>query len=333
MGAHTKKRSLVAGGAGFLGSHLCDRLLAEGREVVCLDNFFSAGEENIGHLRATPEFTLLRHDITVPLDPALPELAVDEIYLLACPASPIHYQQVPVETIRAILLGAANVLEFATRQQTRVLLASSSEVYGDPTVHPQTEEYPGRVSPVGPRACYNEAKRGAEALFVSYHRQHGVDIKIARVFNTYGPRMRPDDGRVVSNFILSALRSEPLVLHGTGEQTRSFCYVDDLVGGLIKLMASPPSLADPVNLGMPRERTIRELAERVLRLTGASAPLVEGPRPPGDPQRRCPDISLARRALGWSPAISLDEGLGRTIRYYEELNKTALDAEQSNRQH
>jgi len=315
MPSHGKKQCLVAGGGGFLGSHLCDRLLAEGHEVLCLDNFFSADEQNIQHLRSTPGFTLLRHDITMPLNE---ELAVDEIYLLACPASPIHYQQVPVETIRAILLGAANALQLATRHQSRVLLASSSEVYGDPTVHPQPEDYHGRLSPVGPRACYNEAKRGAEAMFVSYHRQHGVPIKIARVFNTYGPRMRCNDGRVVSNFILNALRSEPLVLHGSGEQTRSFCYVDDMVDGLLRLMASPPSLTGPVNLGMPEERTIRDLAEQVLRLTGSSSTMVEGPRPAGDPQRRCPDISLARRTLGWSPTISSEEGLRRTIRHYEK---------------
>ncbi len=283
--------------------------------MVCLDNFSSADEQNIAHLRSKPGFTLVRHDVTEPLDD---EPAVDEIYLLACPASPIHYQQVPVETIRAILLGAANMLELATRQRARVLLASSSEVYGDPTVHPQPEDYFGHLSPVGPRACYNEAKRGAEALFVSYQRQHGVDIKIARVFNTYGPRMRPDDGRVVSNFILGAQRSEPLVLHGAGEQTRSFCYVDDLVDGLIRLMASPPELTGPVNLGMPEERTIRDLAELVLRLTGSSSTLVSGDRPAGDPQRRCPDISLARRALGWTPTVSLEEGLLRTIGYYEK---------------
>lgn len=315
MQSHGKKRSLVAGGAGFLGSHLCDRLLADGGEVLCLDNFFSAGEHNIQHLVDAPGFTLLRRDVTQPLDG---NLEVDEVYVLACPASPIHYQQVPVETIRAILLGAANLLELATRLQARVLLASSSEVYGDPAVHPQPEDYLGRLSSVGPRACYNEAKRGAEAMFFSYHRQHGLPIKVARVFNTYGPRMRPDDGRVISNFILSALRSEPLVLHGDGEQTRSFCYVDDLVEGMVRFMASPPSLTGPVNLGKPEERTIRELAKLVLQLTGSSSPLISGPRPQDDPQRRCPDISLAQRALDWSPGVSLEEGLRRTIRYYEQ---------------
>lgn len=314
MRPHGKKRSLVAGGAGFLGSHLCDRLLADGQEVLCLDNFFSAGEQNIGHLMDAPDFTLLRHDVTQPLDNAL---EVDEIYVLACPASPIHYQQVPVETIRAILLGAANLLELAKGIGARVLLASSSEVYGDPEVHPQPEDYHGRLSPVGPRACYNEAKRGAETMFFSYHRQHDLPIKVARVFNTFGPRMRPDDGRVISNFIVSALRSEPLVLHGDGEQTRSFCYVDDLVEGMLRLMASPTPLTGPVNLGQAEERTIRDLAKLVLRVTGSSSPLIEGPRPPDDPQRRCPDISLARRALDWAPTISLEEGLRRTVRYYE----------------
>lgn len=314
MTSHGKKRSLVAGGAGFLGSHLCDRLLADGREVLCLDNFFSAGEQNIEHLVGKPAFTLLRHDVTQPVD----DMEVDEVYVLACPASPIHYQQVPVETIRAILLGAANLLELGTRVGARVLLASSSEVYGDPEVHPQTEDYLGRLSPVGPRACYNEAKRGAEAMFFSYHRQHDLPIKVARVFNTYGPRMRPDDGRVISNFILSGLRDQPLVLHGDGEQTRSFCYVDDLVEGMVRLMASPTSLTGPVNLGMPKEHTIRELAGRIAKLTGSSSSLVTGPRPPDDPQRRCPDISLAQRELGWSPEISLDQGLRRTIEYYEQ---------------
>jgi UDP-glucuronate decarboxylase len=309
---HTK-RIVVAGGAGFLGSHLCERLVASGQHVVCMDNLFSADADNIAHLEGDPGFELLRHDVTEPL----PELgAVDEIYVLACPASPIHYQQVPVETIRAILLGSANLLELAVAQRARVLLASSSEVYGDPEVHPQPEDYPGRLSPVGPRACYNEAKRGAEALFISYHRQHGLPIKVARVFNTYGPRMRPDDGRVISNFVLSALRSEPLVVHGDGDQTRSFCYVDDLVEGLLRLMASPPSLTGPVNLGRPEERTIRDVAALVLRLTGSSSPLIREPRPAGDPQRRCPDISLAQSALNWSPTISLEEGLRRTIRHY-----------------
>jgi UDP-glucuronate decarboxylase len=314
MSTQPKKRALVAGGAGFLGSHLCDRLLDAGHEVLCVDNFFSADAQNIEHLKEVPGFSLLTHDVTRPLDS---DLEVDAIYVLACPASPIHYQRAPVETIRSILIGAANLLDLAVANQAPVLLASSSEVYGDPEVHPQPEGYPGRLSPVGPRACYNEAKRGAEALFVSYHRQHDLPIKIARVFNTYGPRMRPDDGRVISNFILRALRSEPLVLHGDGDQTRSFCYVDDLVEGMMRLMASPPSLADPVNLGMPEERTIREIAELVLRLTGSSSALTHGPRPPGDPHRRCPDISLARRALGWSPTVSLEEGLRRTIRHYE----------------
>ncbi len=309
------KRSLVAGGAGFLGSHLCDRLLALGREVLCVDNFFSAGEENIAHLLSEPGFSLLRHDVTVPLGP-LPR--VDEIFLLACPASPVHYQQVPVETIRAILLGAANLLELATELGASALLVSSSEVYGDPEVHPQPESYMGRLSPVGPRACYNEAKRGAEALFASYMRQHGTRTKIARVFNTYGPRMRTDDGRVISNFIHNARLQQPLVLHGDGEQTRSFCYVDDLVDGLVALMDAPDSLTDPVNLGNPEERTIRELAQLVLTLTGSPSELAFGPRPAGDPQRRCPDISRARRELGWEPTTPLDEGLRRTIAFHEE---------------
>ncbi len=309
---NTDKTILVTGGAGFLGSHLCERLLEAGNDVLCLDNFHTGSRANIDHLLDDHRFELLRHDVTVPL---LAE--VDEIYNLACPASPIHYQIDPVSTVRTNVHGAINMLDLAKRVNARIFQASTSEVYGDPSVHPQVESYNGNVNPIGPRACYDEGKRCAETLFFDYHRQYGVDIRVARIFNTYGPRMRPDDGRVVSNFIVQALRGEPLTIYGTGEQTRSFCYVDDLVGGFIALMASSSTVPQPVNLGNPVEFTMRQLAETVLDLTGARSQLVECPLPQDDPTQRKPDISRARDHLGWEPTVHLREGLGRTIAYFD----------------
>jgi len=308
------KRVLVTGGAGFLGSHLCDRLLREGHDVLCLDNFFTGAKRNVAHLRDEPRFELLRHDVTFPI-----YVEVDEIYNLACPASPIHYQTDPVQTTKTSVHGAINVLGLAKRLQARIFQASTSEVYGDPQVHPQREDYWGHVNPVGVRSCYDEGKRCAETLFFDYHRQHALPIKVARIFNTYGPRMHPQDGRVVSNFIVSALKGEPLLLYGDGSQTRSFCYADDLLDGVVRLMRSPESVTGPVNLGNPVETTVEELAVQVLELTGSKSQLRRAPLPSDDPVRRCPDISLARRELDWEPRTPLDEGLKSTIDYFDDL--------------
>jgi UDP-glucuronate decarboxylase len=316
----SRKRILVTGGAGFLGSHLCERLLGTGDEVLCVDNFYTGTKENVLNLLDSPYFELMRHDITFPL-----YVEVDEIYNLACPASPIHYQYDPVQTTKTSVHGAINMLGLAKRVQAKILQASTSEVYGDPEVHPQTEGYWGRVNTVGPRACYDEGKRCAETLFFDYHRQHGLGIKVARIFNTYGPRMHPDDGRVVSNFIVRALRNEPIEIYGEGLQTRSFCYVDDLVDALLGLMASEPGLIGPMNLGNPNEITIQELAERVVSITGSRSSIVYKPAPQDDPIQRCPDISMASDHLGWTPHVDLDQGLRRTVAYFETiLSKSQL---------
>ena len=306
------KKILVTGGAGFLGSHLCDRLVAQGHDVLCVDNFFTGQRKNVAHLLASPNFELMRHDVTFPL-----YVEVDEIYNLACPASPVHYQFDPVQTTKTSVIGAINMLGLAKRTKARILQASTSEIYGDPEEHPQTESYWGRVNVLGPRACYDEGKRCAETLFSDYHRQHGVKIKIMRIFNTYGPRMHPNDGRVVSNFIMQALRGEPITLYGTGEQTRSFCYVDDLIDAMTGFMDSDASLTGPINVGNPAEFTMRELAEKVIQLTGARVELIHKPLPADDPRQRQPDIALARKHLGWTPAVSLDDGLKHTIAYFK----------------
>ena len=308
------KRVLVTGGAGFIGSHLCRRLIEDGHEVLCVDNFFTGTRANIADLLDHPRFELMRHDVTFPL-----YAEVDEIYNLACPASPIHYQHDPVQTTKTSVHGAINILGLAKRLRARVLQASTSEVYGDPEVHPQTEEYWGRVNPIGPRACYDEGKRCAETLFFDYYRQHKLEIKVARIFNTYGPNMHPNDGRVVSNFIMQALRNEPITIFGDGSQTRSFCYVSDLVDGLVRLMGSPPEIVGPMNLGNPREFTMRSLAEQVVSLTGSTSPVVMRPLPPDDPRQRQPDISKAQGILGWSPAVQLEAGLARTIEYFRSF--------------
>jgi UDP-glucuronate decarboxylase len=305
------RRILVTGGAGFIGSHLCERLLGAGHEVLCVDNYFTGSRSNVAHLMADRRFELLRHDVTFPL-----YVEVDEIYNLACPASPVHYQHDPVQTVKTSVHGAINVLGLAKRTGAKILQASTSEVYGDPQVHPQTEDYWGHVNPIGPRACYDEGKRCAETLFFDYHRQQGVRIKVARIFNTYGPRMRPDDGRVVSNFIVQALRGDPITIYGEGRQTRSFCYVDDLVDGLIRLMETDDAVTGPVNLGNPHEISIADLAERVLRLTGSAAPLVNRPLPQDDPMQRRPDVARAEALLGWRPTVPFEEGLRRTIAYF-----------------
>ena len=305
-------RILVTGGAGFIGSHLCDRLLADGHRVVCLDNFFTGRRENIEHLLDLPQFELLRHDVTEPLF-----LEVDQIYNLACPASPIHYQYNPVKTVKSNVMGAINMLVLAKRARARVLQASTSEVYGDPTVHPQTEDYWGNVNPIGPRSCYDEGKRVAETLMMDYHRQDNVDTRIARIFNTYGTRMLEGDGRVVSNFIVQALRGQELTIYGTGEQTRSFCYVDDLVEGLVRLM-NTDGVHEPVNLGNPVEFTIRELAEEVTRMVGGATRVTYRPLPQDDPTQRQPDITRARSWLGWEPKVPLAKGLERTVGYFRE---------------
>jgi UDP-glucuronate decarboxylase len=307
----SRKRILVTGGAGFLGSHLIDRLLEQGHEVLCVDNLFTGTKRNTEHLQAQPRFEFVRHDVTFPLF-----VEVDEIYNLACPASPIHYQHDPVQTTKTSVHGAINMLGLAKRLKCRILQASTSEVYGDPAVHPQTESYWGNVNPIGPRSCYDEGKRCAETLFFDYHRQHGLEIKVARIFNTYGPRMHPADGRVVSNFIVQALKGKPITLFGDGYQTRSFCYVDDLIEGLIRLMDSPAALTGPVNLGNPDEFTMRELAELVLSETRSSSPLVTLPLPQDDPKQRRPDISVAGTQLGWAPRFSLREGLKPTVEYF-----------------
>ena len=310
----TRKRVLVTGGAGFLGSHLCERLVAAGNDVLCVDNYFTGRKDNIAHLLGEPHFEALRHDVTFPL-----YTEVDEIYNLACPASPIHYQFDPVQTTKTSIIGAINMLGLAKRVKARIFQASTSEIYGDPTVHPQTEDYRGNVNPLGPRACYDEGKRAAETLFFDYHRQHHVRIKVARIFNTYGPRMHPNDGRVVSNFIMQALQGLPITLFGNGSQTRAFCFVDDLVEGFLRLMATPDAVVGPVNLGNPHEIPVSELAARIIRLTGSKSTIVYRPLPQDDPTQRCPDISLARGLLDWEPKVVLDDGLRRTAAYFERL--------------
>jgi UDP-glucuronate decarboxylase len=309
-----RKPLLVTGGAGFLGSHLCDRLIANGHDVLCVDNFYTGTKENITHLLGSPKFEMLRHDVTFPL-----YVEVDEIYNLACPASPVHYQFDPVQTTKTSVHGAINMLGLAKRLKAKIFQASTSEAYGNPEVHPQSESYWGRVNPIGLRSCYDEGKRCAETLFFDYHRQHNLRIKIARIFNTYGPRMHPNDGRVVSNFIVQALRGEPITLYGDGSQTRSFCYVDDMIDGFVRLMESSDEITGPINLGKPGEFTILELAERVLTLTGSKSQLVFKPLPSDDPVRRCPDIRLAKKTLSWEPTVQLEDGLRETIDYFRKL--------------
>ena len=304
-------RILVTGGAGFLGSHLSDRLLSEGHEVIAVDNFFTGNKRNVWHLSDNKNFELIRHDVTFPL-----YLEVDAIYNLASPASPIHYQRDPVQTTKTSVLGAINMLGLAKRLGVRIFQASTSEVYGDPEIHPQPESYWGRVNPIGPRACYDEGKRAAETLFFDYHRQHGMAIRVARIFNTYGPRMAPDDGRVVSNFVLQALRGEPLTIYGDGSQTRSFCYVSDLIDGFVRLMDNDKDLVGPVNLGNPGEFTMKELADAVIEVTGSKSTIEHRPLPQDDPKQRQPDITLAKKELGWEPTIQLREGLKKTVEYF-----------------
>jgi UDP-glucuronate decarboxylase len=311
---NTQRRVLVTGGAGFLGSHLCEQLLLRGHEVLCADNFFTGTRRNIEHLLGDARFELMRHDVTLPL-----YVEVDQIYNLACPASPVHYQHDPVQTTKTSVHGAINMLGLAKRVHARILQASTSEVYGDPDVHPQPEGYWGKVNPIGLRSCYDEGKRCAETLFFDYHRQHGVDIRVARIFNTYGPRMHPRDGRVVSNFIVQALRGDPITVYGEGLQTRSFCFVDDLVDGLLRFMEAEPGAPGPVNIGNPGEFTVRELAEHVLRLTGSTSRLVFAPLPSDDPMQRRPDVRLANQMFGWEPRVQLEEGLRRTIDYFDGL--------------
>ncbi|MCM8738682.1 SDR family oxidoreductase [Azospirillum sp. A1-3] len=306
-----RKRVLVTGGAGFLGSHLCERLLAAGNDVLCVDNFFTGSRDNVLHLLDNPHFELMRHDVTFPL-----YVEVDEIYNLACPASPVHYQHDPVQTTKTSVHGAINMLGLAKRVGARIMQASTSEVYGDPAVHPQPEEYWGNVNTVGPRACYDEGKRCAETLFFDYHRQHQLSIKVIRIFNTYGPRMHPNDGRVVSNFIIQALKGEPITIYGDGQQTRSFCYVDDLIDGFLRFMGTPAGVTGPINLGNPGEFTMLELAEKVIRLTGSGSKIEHKPLPQDDPKQRQPDIAKARALMDWEPAVPLDEGLARTIAYF-----------------
>ncbi len=307
-----RKTILVTGGAGFLGSHLCERLLEEGHDVLCLDNFFTGSKENISHLLSHPRFELIRHDLVQPIF-----LEVDQIYNFACPASPVHYQYNPVKTVKTNVMGTIHMLGLAKRVRARMLQASTSEVYGDPEEHPQRETYWGRVNPIGPRSCYDEGKRVAETLVMDYHRQNGVDVRIVRIFNTYGPRMAIDDGRVVSNFIVQALRGEPLTVYGDGSQTRSFCYVSDLIDGCIRMM-NAEGLTGPVNLGNPTEFTIRQLAEKIIEMTGSRSQIVERPLPKDDPVQRQPDITLAREKLGWEPSVPLEEGLARTIEYFRK---------------
>ncbi len=306
-----KGRALVTGGAGFLGSHLCERLLNDGYSVICVDNYYSSTKENIAHLIDNPRFEVIRHDVTFPL-----YVEVDEIYHLACPASPIHYQRDPVQTTKTAVHGSINMLGLAKRTGAKILLTSTSEIYGDPLVHPQTEDYWGNVNPIGPRACYDEGKRAAETLFFDYHRQHNLKIKVVRLFNTYGPRMHPHDGRVVSNFVVSALTGKPITIYGEGQQTRSFCYVDDLINGLIAMMNSADEVTGPINLGNPGEFTIAELAAEVIKQTGVNPGIEYLPLPPDDPTRRQPDITRAKQTLGWEPKVPLVDGLARTIEYF-----------------
>ncbi len=314
MWENRRKRVMVTGGAGFLGSHLCERLLGQGHDVLCIDNFFSGAKDNVAHLLDNSQFELMRHDVTFPL-----YVEVDQIYNLACPASPVHYQFDPVQTTKTSVHGAINMLGLAKRVKARIFQASTSEVYGDPEVHPQQESYWGHVNPVGVRSCYDEGKRCAETLFFDYHRQHNLEIKVGRIFNTYGPRMHPNDGRVVSNFVVQALQCKPITIYGDGEQTRSFCYVDDLIDGFLKMMDSPAEFTGPVNLGNPGEFSISELANLVIKLTGSSSELVFKPLPSDDPMQRQPDISLAKEKLDWEPTVNLEEGLKKTIAYFRTL--------------
>ena len=317
----TRKRILVTGGAGFLGSHLCERLVTQGHDVLCVDNFYTGTKDNIAHLLDCPNFELMRHDVTFPL-----YVEVDQIYNLACPASPIHYQHDPVQTTKTSVHGAINMLGLAKRVKARIFQASTSEVYGDALVHPQKEDYWGHVNPIGPRSCYDEGKRCAETLFMDYRRQHGLSIRIARIFNTYGPRMHPADGRVVSNFMMQALRGEPITLYGDGSQTRSFCYVDDMIDAFIRLMNSADDPGGPVNLGNPHEVSMREIAQRIVAITGSNSPLELHPLPTDDPWHRQPDISRARELLGWQPQTSLDDGLQHTARYFRARIQASSEA-------
>jgi UDP-glucuronate decarboxylase len=312
---------MITGGAGFLGSHLCERLLRDGHEVLCVDNFYTGGKQNIRHLLENPSFELLRHDITFPLF-----VEVDQIYNLACPASPIHYQNDPVQTTKVNVHGAINMLGLAKRVKATILQASTSEVYGNPSVHPQGESYWGNVNPIGPRACYDEGKRCAETLFFDYHRQHRLEIKVARIFNTYGPRMHPNDGRVVSNFIVQALQGNPITIYGDGSQTRSFCYVDDMVEALMLLMQSPSGFTGPVNLGNPEEFTIMELAQFIIKLTGSQSKIIQKELPIDDPERRRPDISLAKSVLNWAPKVPLEEGITKTLGFFDDLLRRGSSA-------
>ncbi len=314
---HVEKRILVTGGAGFLGSHLCERLLSEGAHILCVDNFYTGTHSNIAHLRDNPSFELIRHDVSFPL-----YVECDEIYNLACPASPIHYQRDPVQTTKTSVLGAINMLGLAKRVKAKILQASTSEVYGDPAVHPQPEEYWGNVNSIGPRSCYDEGKRCAETLFFDYRHQHQLNIKVVRIFNTYGPRMHPNDGRVVSSFIVQALTGQDITVFGAGDQTRSFCYVDDLIEGFVRLMASPDDVTGPINIGNPGEFTMLDLAQHVVDLTGSSSKIVHRPLPQDDPKQRRPDISKAQEVLGWKPTIQLRAGLGKTISYFDRLLKS-----------
>ena len=309
---HTKKRILVTGGSGFLGSHLCDRLVNEGNDVICVDNFYTGSKDNISRLLSNPHFELMRHDVTFPL-----YVEVDEIYNLACPASPIHYQHDPVQTTKTSVHGAINMLGLAKRTRAKIFQASTSEVYGDPSVHPQPESYNGNVNPIGPRSCYDEGKRCAETLFFDYKRQHNINIRVVRIFNTYGPRMHPNDGRVVSNFIMQALRGQPITIYGDGQQTRSFCYVDDLIEGFIRMMNANDGVSGPINLGNPDEFTIKELAEIIIKLTGSKSELIKKALPQDDPLQRQPDITLAKQHLEWQPFMDLETGLAKTIDYFK----------------
>jgi len=320
-----KKKILITGGAGFLGSHLCERLLNEGNEILCIDNFFTGREVNIQHMMSNPNFRLIRHDVCSPL-----YIDVDEIYNLACPASPPHYQYDPVHTTKTSVFGAINMLGLAKRLNAKILQASTSEVYGDPAVHPQPESYWGNVNPIGPRSCYDEGKRCAETLFFDYHRQHNLKIKVARIFNTYGPKMNPYDGRVVSNFIVQSLQEEDITVYGDGSQTRSFCYVDDLIDGLVRLMATPDDFTGPVNIGNPTEFTILELAEKAIEMTGSKSKIIHKGLPKDDPTQRQPEITLAKKVLGWSPKIPLKKGLIKTIEYFtEELSDKVIEMSDS----